>query len=270
MGWSNWSLDPALIYVAVAALMYWLGGRGWPRTAHTWLHDLAFAAGLTTIVLALSSPVDKWSAELFWVHMGQHIVLLTVAPPLILLGSPWPRMWRAIPLGTRTQVGRTLAQAGWTKPIRALAKPWPSWLLFNVTLIAWHIPRLYDATLSSQALHNCEHAMFFFIGLLFWAHVIDPSPLRPRLSWPLRAAYVLGAMIVGWIIAIALVMWPTPLYGHYAALAGRPEGISALTDQQLAGGMMWVPGSIAYTIAVVYSFWRWLEPQSAGRPALTT
>jgi cytochrome c oxidase assembly factor CtaG len=221
-------------------------------------------------VLALTSPIDFYSAELFYAHMGQHILLLTVAPPLILLGRPWPRMWRSIPLQTRTSLGRTLARASWTRPIRALAKPWPSWLLFNVTLVAWHIPRLYDATLSSQAVHDCEHAMFFFTGLLFWAHIIDPSPLRPRLGWPLRAAYVVGAMIVSWVLAIALVLWPTPLYSHYAALHVRPGGISALVDQQLAAGMMWVPGSISYTIAAIYCFWRWLEPQSAQRPALTT
>ena len=91
--------------------------------------------------------------------------------------------------------------------------------------------------------------MFFFTGLLFWARVIDPGPLRPQLQWPARIAYVVGAMVVGWMLAITLVLVQQPLYRHYALLAHRPGGISALTDQQLAGGMMWVPGSISYTIA---------------------
>ena len=120
--------------------------------------------------------------------------------------------------------------------------PVPAFLLFNATLIAWHIPAAYNATLRSWAVHDLEHAMFFFTGLLFWARVIDPGPLRPRLVWPARIAFAVGAMVVGWVLAITLVLVPHPLYPFYAALAHRPGGITALTDQQLAAGMMWVPG----------------------------
>ena len=115
--------------------------------------------------------------------------------------------------------------------------------------------------------------MFFFTGLLFWARVIDPGPLRPRLIWPARLAYVVGAMVVGWVLAITLVLVPEPLIAHYAALAHRPGGISALTDQQLAGGMMWVPGSLAYGVTALIGVYRWLEPETETRPrrpALTT
>ena len=115
--------------------------------------------------------------------------------------------------------------------------------------------------------------MFFFTGLLFWARVIDPGPLRPRLVWPMRMAYVVGAMVIGWGLAIALVLAPHPLYGHYAALVHRPGGISALTDQQLAAGIMWVPGSLAYTVAFLMGLYRWLEPDTRtqpSRPVLTT
>ena len=104
--------------------------------------------------------------------------------------------------------------------------------------------------------------MFFFTGLLFWARVIDPGPLRPRLEWPARIAYVVGAMVVGWVLAITLVLVQHPLYSHYALLAHRPGGISALTDQQLAAGVMWVPGSISYTILMILGVYRWLEPDT--------
>ncbi len=80
-------------------------------------------------------------------------------------------------------------------------------------------------------------------------------------------------MVVGWLLAIVLVLAPHPLYAHYAALAHRPGGISALTDQQLAGGMMWVPGSLAYTVAAIIGVYRWLEPDSAAAahgPAIPT
>ena len=133
--------------------------------------------------------------------------------------------------------------------------------------MAWHIPAAYNATLTNSWLHDLEHAMFFFTGLLLWARVIDPGPLRPRMIWPTRIAYVVGAMIVGWVLAITLVLVQHPIYPHYAMLAHRPGGISALTDQQLAGGIMWVPGSISYTIAMMLGVYRWLEPESKSRPS---
>jgi len=271
MSWHGWSLEPPILYVTVAGLLYWLGGRRRPEVPPP-LRTTAFVAGLVTIVLALDSPIDGFADKLFWVHMFQHVLLLTVAPPLILLGRPWPRMWRALPLEVRTSVGRGLARSRSAAPLRAIARPAPAWLLFNVTVVAWHLPAAYNATLTSNAIHQVEHAMFFFTGLLFWARVVNPGPLRPRLKWPLRAAYVVGSMIVGWVLAITLVVVEHPLYAHYAALAVRPGGISPMTDQQLAAGMMWVPGSIAYTIAAFICVYRWLEPQSArtGIPVLPT
>jgi putative membrane protein len=273
VSWRGWSIQAPLAYVAIAGMLYWLGGRRPRARTGTPLQTASFLAGLVTIVLALDSPIDGYADELFWVHMLQHVLLLTVAPPLILLGRPWPRMWRALPLQQRTTISRSIARARWAAPLRALTRPIPAFVLFNVTILAWHIPAAYDATLTSNAIHQLEHAMFFFTGLLFWARVIDPGPLRPRLIWPARVAYVVGAMIVGWVLAIILVVVPHPLYAHYAQLVERPGGISAITDQQLAGGVMWVPGSIAYGIAALIGFYRWLEPDGAprpSRPALTT
>ena len=255
-----WSLDPGLIYVVGAGCLYILGSRGrWRPTA--W-EAAAFFGSLLTIVIALCSPIDAYADQLFWVHMLQHVLLLTVAPPLFLLGRPWPRMWRALPLEPRTSVARTLARARWTSPIRALARPVPAWILFNATMIGWHIPGAYDATLSYGTVHVTEHAMFFFTGLLFWARVIDPGPLRPRLIWPVRIACVAGATVVSWALALFLVFAPHPLYGAYAELASRPGAISALTDQQLAGGVMWVLGSVAYAVTFMIGFYRWLAPDN--------
>ena len=131
MAWTNWSLDPSLIYVAIAALLYVLR-QPRPLAGRRRSQAAAFFGGLLTIVIALDSPIDAYADQLFWVHMLQHILLLTVAPPLILLGRPWPRMWRALPLDTRTEVARRSPARRWTAPLRALARPLPAWILFNV------------------------------------------------------------------------------------------------------------------------------------------
>ncbi len=267
MSWHGWTVEPGLAYVVLAAGLYAVGGRGYrPATEQSRWRAVSFAAGLGTIVIALDSPLDGYADSLFWAHMSQHVLLLTLAPPLILLGRPWPRMWRAVPSGARVAVGRTLSAGAWTAPIRTLARPIPAWILFNVTILAWHIPGAYNATLTSGAVHDLEHAMFFFTGLLFWARVVDPGPLRPRLNWLMRTGYVIGAMVIGWGLAITLVLVPEPIYSYYALLAHRPGGISALSDQQLAAGIMWVPGSLSYGVAMFLAFYRWLEPVSPGRP----
>jgi putative membrane protein len=261
-----WSLDPSLVYVGLAGTLYVLGsrGRGRPRP----LQALAFFASLAVIVIATCSPIDYYADELFWVHMVQHILLLTVAPPLFLLGRPWPRMWRAVPVKPRTKVGRAIALSRWMAPVRAVARPLPAWILFNATIVGWHIPAAYDAALSNGGIHAVQHAMFFFIGLLFWARVIDPGPLRPRLVWPVRIAYTAATMVVGWMLAITLVIVPHAIYS-YALLPSRPGGLNAWSDQEIAAGVMWVPGSIAYAITFIMGFYRWLEPDRAPTPMST-
>lgn len=268
----HWSLDPSLIYVVLAGGMYALGGVG-QRSGRDQrrgvIRELSFALGLAMIVIALDSPLDYYSDELFWVHMTQHLLLLTVAPPLILMGRPWPRMWRSLPLSWRTSAGRTIVQARWTAPIRTVARPVPAWSLFSGNLLIWHIPFFYNLTLQDGGVHLLEHALFFFTGLLFWAHVVDPGPLRHRLEVLPTAAFIIGAMVVGWLLAIVLWLAPDPLYAHYAALASRPGGLTALGDQQVAAGMMWVPGSVAYALAILITFQRWASPAKTDGTART-
>ena len=113
--------------------------------------------------------------------MLQHILLLTVAPPLILLGRPWPTMWRALPLA-RAPTSRAKSRSRHSRRRCASSSgPLAAWIVFNATIVVWHIPGAYDLTERNGVVHACEHAMFFFFGLLFWARVIDVGPLRPRL-----------------------------------------------------------------------------------------
>ncbi len=270
MGLSNWSWDPSLFYVVPAAVLYALGSR--PKAGRpTALQAASFYSGLLSLVIALDSSIDAYADELLWAHMLQHIILLTVAPPLILLGRPWPTMWRALPRRSRSAIAREVSRSPVAAPVRALAKPLAAWIVFNAAIVVWHIPSAYDLTERSGLVHVAEHAIFFFCGLLFWARVIDTGPLRPRLQWPVRIAYIVGAMIVGWVLAIVFVVAPEPIYQHYADLPSRPGGISALTDQQLAGGMMWVGGSIAYTIALLIALYKWVEPEPPpGAPVMDT
>jgi len=263
---SNWPVEWPLAAVAVTAVLYLLGGRRSATSADAakrW-RGAAFYAGLASVALAVDSPVDAYSDRLFWVHMVQHVLLTAIAPPLLLLGRPWPRVSRPLPLGFRRPLARTVLVGGTLSPARRVARwltaPVVALVLARGTLLAWHLPVLYDLTLRNALVHNLEHALFFGTAMLFWMHLVPGATARPRLSRGQCVAYGTAALLLGWVLAVVLAVSPDPLYSYYAALAHRPGGISALNDQQLAAGIMWVPGSIPYTIALFVASYRWLDP----------
>jgi cytochrome c oxidase assembly factor CtaG len=260
-------VQPPVIGVALAAFLYWLGGRGGPhgrreRAERRWRTPL-FVAGLLTILVAVSPPVDRLSDSLFSMHMVQHVLLIEVAAPLVVLGKPWSRLWRPVPLPVRRAVAGGLASAVWATPLRwvgrCLAIPVIAFVLMNGVFVLWHAPALYDAALSHPALHELEHAAFFFTALLFWAHLLGDGPFRARLTLPWRATYAVGAMVVGWALAVVIATAPSPLYAHYAHLSTRPGGLSALADQQLAAGVMWVPASVPWAAIALVCVYCWLD-----------
>jgi putative membrane protein len=266
--------DFPLLLVALAAALHIAGERqvaglrrargrdSAARVRRGRLRAASFYAGLATIVVALTGPVDSYAGRLFWVHMVQHVLLLTVAAPLIVLGAPWMSIWRPLPLEFRRGAAGAVARARWAHPLRAagraLGRPVGAWLAFNVSLVVWHIPALYDLTLRHLAVHALEHTTFLLFGVLLWCQVIDSPPLRSRLRADLRVYYMLAAGAVSWMLSLVLAFAPSALYPVYAHIADRPGGISALADQQLAGGVMLGPGSVSVTLFVFIGLYRWL------------
>jgi putative membrane protein len=271
-GLGDWSLDPPLVLSVDLAVLYWLGSRRTvtplrKQATQRW-RSAAFYSALVVLVLALSSPLDVLSEQLFWAHMLQHILLMLVAAPLIVLARPWIRLWRCLPLASRRWLARGLSRGRRTGPLRALSafigRPLASFTLFSVVLLGWHLPGMFDATLRSSALHGLEHTMFLAAAVLFFKQVIPSPPLHLSLAAPMRVLYAIGAMIVSWVLAVVLALAPHALYAHYAHEVSRPGGISALADQQLAAGIMWVPGSITFLIVVFVYVHRWLMPGEPG------
>ena len=259
-------LEPPVILVIVAAILYWLGGRGGPvgrreRAERRWRTPV-FALGLLVILVAVSPPVDRLSDSLFSMHMVQHVLLIEVAAPLIVLGKPWSRMWRPFPLSTRRAVAGSVVGSRW---VGWLVAPVVAFVLMNGVFVAWHVPVLYDAALDHPVLHDLEHFTFFATALLFWAQLLGDGPFKARLTLPWRATYAVGAMVVGWGLAVVIAMARTPIYAHYAELAHRPWGLSALADQQLAAGVMWVPASVPWTVIAIVCVYGWLDPESRRR-----
>lgn len=253
---SNWPLGAPFVVCVVLVLLYAQGGRG---RAHDRRRAAAFYGGIATIVLALDTPIDAYADRLFSVHMAQHVLLLTVAPPLLVLGRPWPRLWQPLPVSTRRTAARLFAAGA------PLARAEVALVLLAGTLGAWHVPVLYNATLHNDLVHQLEHLSFVVVGILFWAPILGAPPLRTRIDGARRTLYLVIALVPGWILAIVLASSGTSLY-DYAALAHRPGGISALADQRIAAGVMWVPGSIVYVVAACWSLYAWLAPERPRSP----
>jgi cytochrome c oxidase assembly factor CtaG len=233
-----------------------------PRNRRERWRAASFYAGLAVILAALATPIDSLSEKLFWVHMVQHVMLLTIAAPLIVLGAPWLSIWRPLPLGFRRTVAKGISRSRWCAPLRALgrlaARPGPAWVAFNVNLVAWHVPAAYDLAARNRAVHDVEHTTFLLFGILLWAQMLDSPPLRARLGAIARVWYALASAVVGWVISLVLAFASSPLYPFYAHLAHRPGGISALADQQIAAGVMLVPGSLSMTIFVFVQLYLWM------------
>ena len=269
----SWLLQPALLASLVTTALYALGARrrlrlvGAASSEWRW-RGACFLAGVASIVLVLSPRYDPWADELLWAHMLQHIVLMSVAPPLIVLCAPWIPVWRGLPLSLRRPLARfavglpAVVRAGF----RALRDPYVVFVLGSVDLAVWHLPALYDLTLRSSAVHYTEHASFVVLGLLFWLQVLDSPPLHPRLTPLWRAGYATAGAATGWLLAIVLALAPTPIYPAYASLAHRPGGISALGDQELAAGVMIGIGAIPFSIAVFVLIYQWLDEERPRRP----
>jgi cytochrome c oxidase assembly factor CtaG len=209
------------------------------------------------LLLALISPISYFDTTLQWDHMVQHVLLLLVAPPLLLLADPFRTAW----------AGYLAAQG---KPV-SVEGTWPARVMrvlhsgskaaavvvvaFSVDLLVWHLPAIYNATLRIASVHDLEHLTFLLVGLLFWDQVISPVKATGRLSLLGRAVVVLIGMFVSWGLAIVIGYATHPLYAYPTPTGG----LSLLADQEIAAGVMWVPGGTPFLIALLYLGIRWFE-----------
>jgi len=263
-----------LLAVVISSGLYWLGWRRRVRPATgpdlrvRQLRAASFVAAMAMLLIALVA-LDEAADSGFWAHMIQHVLLVTVAAPLLVLAEPWSMLFRPLPLRFRRATAGWVAAGRTARPLRALVRPLgrpvPALVVAIVTLTVWHLPYLYDLALRYQGVHDLEHLTMLAGAVLFWEQVIDTAPLRPALDPIQRALYTSAMAVAGWLLAALLAYWPAPLYAHYLHVAHRPGGVSALADQQLAAGVMWGPGSLAYSVAVFWLIYVWVGDDTGGR-----
>jgi cytochrome c oxidase assembly factor CtaG len=268
----GWSLEPAVLGLTAAAAAVYL--VGWAALARRMperfgaARPAAFAGGLVALLLAVCSPVDALGRQLLQAHMIQHLMLMVVAPPLLWLGAPVAPLLLGLPRPARRVVAALLAARPARAMMRALGDPRVAWLLFSAAFWLWHLPALYELALRSDAWHHVEHACFFATALAFWRPVISAWPARR--AWPEWAMilYLLLAEAQNTVLSAILTFSDRVIYPFYAG-SGQLEGLSALDDQALAGVIMWVPGSLAFALPVLWLLISVLTSPPTARPAAT-
>jgi putative membrane protein len=250
-----WEIPPLVTCALVlAAAIY---ANGWVKIRHTRAVEfppwrlVAFLGGIAAIFVAVSSPLDTFSESLLFMHMGQHFVLMSIAPPLLVLGAPVVPMLRGLPRWIIRKVlrpifsSRTLHFFG-----GLLTRPAVAWIAMNAAYVGWHIPAAYEFALRSEGWHNVEHACFLFSSILFWWPIVQPWPFQQQCSRWVIVPYLLLADLVNTVLSAFLCFSGRLIYPSYGEIA-RPLRLSALDDQIAAGAFMWVLGSIVFLLPVI-------------------
>jgi putative membrane protein len=250
---TSWSFFTDAVLVGFAFIYL----RGWYRLskvrqseATVWRAS-AFLGGELLLFAATASPLARLDHQWLTAHMVQHLVLMTLAAPLILLGEPGLMFLNSLPAHFDTAaLGRLLRYAPIHRIGRGLTNPVFCWFAGTVCVIAWHIPGLFDLSMRSGVWHGFEQASFFDTGLLFWWPVIQPWPSIARSHRWAIPLYLFLATLPCDALSAFLTFCGRVVYPTYASSPQFFANI-ALADQELAGAMMWVWVTFAYLIPAV-------------------
>jgi putative membrane protein len=265
----SWSAPIAVnISLCLAALVYtngWLHlHKTFPNLISGW-RLAAFLTGVFSLWIAIGSPLEAFDDVSLSVHMVQHLLLMAVGPPLILLGAPALPLLHGLPRTIRGPVGQFLRWSPAQRLGRVLIDPAFCWIAATVALISWHIPAAFELALRSDSWHEVEHACFFATSLLFWWPVIQPFPSVAKWpGWPIPLYLFLGTL-PGGALGAFLTFCDRVLYPSYAS-APMIFDISPLEDQVFAGALMWVVGTFVYMVPAVILTVQLLSGNTAPSP----
>jgi cytochrome c oxidase assembly factor CtaG len=255
--WDPWTLVPLIFTTLLYTLGIWRFARERGARRIECSRVAAFAGGIGVLLLALHSPIDTLSEDLFCVHMVQHLLLMLAAPPLLVWSDPALIFLRAFSRGQRKWIGRSWTRIGLGRGFRILMHPLLIWLAFCGGFVFWHSPGPYQWALKNNAVHITEHLTFFVTSLAFWAIVIPAHGPR-RLGYAPTMLLVVATALLSGLPGALMILTTRPLYPAHAAGAAE-WGLTLLQDQQLAGLIMWIPAGGAYVLAAGWLFISWLR-----------
>ena len=243
IAWNRWNVHPSVVagLVLLGGLFVYLGGLTSARR-----HVASFFGALVVLFVALNGPLHNLSdTYLFSAHMGQHLLLTLVFPPLLLYGTP-------------AHVVRPLLRPRWVMALgRIVTRPLAAALLFTGPIVIWHSPSLYEAALRHHNLHIAQHLVFLTTAVIMWWPVLSPVPELPRIPHLLQMLYLFLLGIPMSITGALITLSDSVLYPFYAAAPLRVGELSPLEDQQIGGLLMWVLGGLMLWIVMTVIWFRY-------------
>jgi putative membrane protein len=204
-----------------------------------------FAAGMGIMFVALQGPLHELSDYfLFSAHMVQHLLIMLVVPPFLLLGTP---DWMIRPV---------LRLPGIRPVANLLTKPVAAFLLVNFVFGVWHFAGPYDLMMREHTVHKGMHLMIMAVGMLLWWPVMSPLPEMPRLPGPVQILYLFVLGLPMMAVAVVIAFADQHFYTWYAQ-APRIFPLSPLEDQRLGALIMWVPGALVMWLGITFVYFRW-------------
>ena len=265
----DWSLPvgltAAILLTAVVYIRGWLALRKTRPAQFNSDRLLSFLAGLACLWIAIGSPLDEFADALLSAHMIEHLILMSVVPPLVLLGLPVVPLLRGLPRPVRIWIAGPLLRF---RPLRAflhqLVRPRVAWLLMNITFIGWHFPVAYDFALEHEAWHVVVHLCFLSTSLLFWGCIVRPWPASlTQRRWSILL-YLIAADLVNTALSASLAFCNRTVYPYYIQHP-NPFQIDPTADQALGAVLMWVFGSLAFLIPAAIIAFSLLQPARKPR-----
>jgi putative membrane protein len=210
-----------------------------------WTKPAMFFAGLALMFFSLNGWIhDLSDSYLFSAHMVQHLFLAMGVAPLLIMGTP---AWMLRPL-LRYRLVAAVS--------RPLGSAIACFLIFNVVLIGWHLPPLYNAAMSYHEIHIVQHLLLLSASVIMWWPVLSPMAEFPRISYPAQMLYLFLMTIPMSVVSVAIAYSSSILYPAYAS-APRVLRLSPMEDQMLGGLIMWIPGGLFFFAIISVVFYRW-------------
>ncbi len=267
--WTAWNWDwPLILGLILFTAAYHRGvSRLWRRVGVgrglSVRRVYAFYGGTAALVVALVSPLDALSDALFSAHMVQHLLLVVVAAPLLVVGMPLLALLWAVPSGKRRRVGQWWHRRRTLRGLwGVLSQPLSASLIYAVALWGWHAPLLYQAALRDELIHVMEHGCFLGAALLFWWVLcgrIYPSAAHVESRhYGIGILMTIGTALHSTLLSALITFASTPWYISYLT-ATAAWGLTPLQDQQLAGVLMWIPMGLVYLGVALGLLGAWLH-----------
>ena len=259
----GWTFEPLPTLGIAVATAWWL----WAVRRVDALHPAnpvprartySFLVAMAALAVALLSGIARYDTTLFSVHMVQHVLLMLVAAPFIALSAPITLILRLSSAATRK---RWILPVLNSRAVRFMTFPVVDWIVFGGVMWASHFSPLFNAALEDPSVHYLEHTLFLTTALLFWWPAVGMDPAPWRMAHPVRIVHVFLQMTQNTFLAVVILNVPAVLYPHYATLV-RPWGPSAIDDQRLAAGIMWLAGDLIFLTAIMVLVAGWMRAET--------